>query len=153
MRVVYTNIVLTITSGAGQPCWHWMLAADEISLRILQTRIRRSSEYCKIKELERTTLCHFCIQLCRYVHQSHCLSLCGIIKGGWTNGHRADILRWFKHCRTAQAETGNVTNLSIFWLMVNDAVVQFCRAWPHNEWGRLGQVVIVQRWDSTCKSV
>ncbi|GFU71743.1 hypothetical protein TNCV_1955041 [Trichonephila clavipes] len=92
----------------------WSKRSGDFMMSNLQTRIR-SSEYCMQNRdsSEKTTLCHSCIQFCRYGLQSHRLSLCCIINGSRSNGHRADSPRYCKRRHTVRADTGYAANMPI----------------------------------------
>ena len=125
-HVVHKFATQIITPCAGPLCRYRMQAADMWSPRSLQTRIRLG-EYCMENSdtSKQTTLCHYCIQLCRLVHRH---SLCCFIKGSRSNVRQADRLRCCKLRLTVRAETERAANMPISQLMALDMEIQFCRA-------------------------
>ena len=89
----------------------------------LQTYKQPSEYWTQKGDLSEKTLCHFCTQLCRLALQSHCLTLCCIVKGSRSIGCQADRPCCYKQQGTAQVETGHAANMPISWLMIHDVVV------------------------------
>ena len=91
VRVMYQIAAQNITPGARPLCLHRMQAGDVWSPLSLQTCIRPSEYGTQNRDsFEKSALCHFSNKLWGSGNQSRRLSLCYIVKGSRSNGHRAD---------------------------------------------------------------
>ena len=99
-----------------------------------------------------TTLCYFCIQICRSAHQSRHLSPFYIVKGSRSNDRRADRPCFCKRRHTVRAETGCAAHIPISWLMVHDVVIRFC--WSELTIYLSSPVLVMgRRWNPAYRSV
>ena len=98
-------------------------------------------------------MCHSCIELSLSPNQSRRLSIYWIVKVSRINCHQADRPRYFEHRCTVQAETGRAENVLIFWLIVSDVVMRFCRADDLTKYLSSRALVMGWYWDITCRSV